>query len=460
MPAIPTSGTAYFLGIGGIGMSALARYFLSRGWKVMGYDRMPTSLTDQLREEGMNIHFDEDISQIPAHTDLVVYTPAVPQDHAEYRYFLENGIKVMKRAEVLGAIAESYTTIAIAGTHGKTTTSTLCAHLLTQSALGCQAFLGGISKNYETNLLLSPSSRYLVAEADEFDRSFMQLHPGIAVITSIDADHLDIYGDHSALVHTFTQFTGNILPGGALILKSGLDMKLQLADGCRVYSYSMHGTADFSASNIQLVNGLYHFDFNHPEGMIREMVMGLPGLYNIENAVAALAASWLSGVTENELKDGLKSFLGVRRRFDIRINDGSRVYIDDYAHHPEELKASITAARNLFKGKKLTGIFQPHLYSRTRDFAEEFARSLELLDEIILLPIYPAREQPIPGITSEMLLSLIRNDHKRLVAKSGIPASISLESTEVLMTLGAGDIDTLVEPIENYFSSTQKNSIL
>lgn len=459
MSLIPKSGTVYFLGIGGIGMSALARYFLSKGWTVLGYDRMPTTLTEQLQEEGMKIHFEEDISQIPAHVDMVVYTPAVPTDHAEYRYFIENNIQILKRAEVLGAIADDYTTIAIAGTHGKTTTTTLCAHLLTQSSRGCQAFLGGISKNYESNLLLSDSSEYLVAEADEFDRSFMQLHPSIAVITSIDADHLDIYGDHGTLVNTFTQFTGNIRAGGALILKSGLDMNLLLETGCRVYSYSMQGNADFSASNIHLVNGLYHFDFGFPGGTIYNMVMGLPGLYNIENAVAALAAAWLSGVTEKEMKEGLSSFQGVRRRFDIRINNESIVYIDDYAHHPAELTASITAARNLFKGKRITGIFQPHLYSRTRDFAEEFARSLELLDELILLPIYPARELPIPGITSEMLLSLVGTSAKKLLNKSDIPACFSTKMPEVLMTLGAGDIDTLVEPIEEFFNTNPKRML-
>jgi UDP-N-acetylmuramate--alanine ligase len=454
MPSIPKIGNVYFLGIGGIGMSALARYFLSKGWKVFGYDKTPTSLTDRLQEEGMNIHFEEDVKQIPGQIDLVVYTPAVPLDHSEYKFFKEQQITLLKRAEVLGAIADGYTTIAIAGTHGKTTTTTLCAHLLNQSSLGCQAFLGGISKNYENNLLLSETSTFLVAEADEFDRSFMQLHPSIAVITSIDADHLDIYGDHKTLLDTFSSFSGNIPAGGKLILKSGLDLKLQLAAGCTLYHYSMEGNADFSATSIRLVDGLYHFDFTHPKGAIKDLQLGLPGLYNVENAVAALAAAWLCGVSEEELRAGLSSFQGVRRRFDIRINRKDIVYIDDYAHHPAELKASITAARYLFKGRKLTGIFQPHLYSRTRDFANEFARSLELLDEIILLPIYPAREMPIPGITSEMLLSKINSGAKSLVEKTSIPSCLDMKSIEVLMTLGAGDIDTLVESIESYLNTT------
>jgi len=459
MPTLPTTGSVYFLGIGGIGMSALGRYFLSKGWKVYGYDRTPTSLTDSLIREGMLIHFEEDIKQIPEDINLVIYTPAIPADHSEYLYLRKKNTRMMKRAEVLGAIADGYTTIAIAGTHGKTTTTTLCAHLLTQSGVGCQAFLGGISKNYENNLLLSKTSNHLVAEADEFDRSFMQLHPSIAVITSIDADHLDIYGNHKAMLDSFSSFTGNIRPGGSLILKSKLDLELQLAGDCKLYRYSMEDTADFSATGIRLIHGLYHFDFSHPEGIIEDIILGLPGLYNVENAVAALAACWLSGASEDELRIGLASFQGVRRRFDIRINREELVYIDDYAHHPAELKASITAARNLFAGRKLTGIFQPHLYSRTKDFADDFARSLELLDEIILLPIYPARENPIPGVTSEMLLSKIQSASKKLVLKSELPACLDRNSIEVLITLGAGDIDTLVDPIENYLNSIPDHKI-
>lgn len=448
MLTLPNKGTIYFLGIGGIGMSALARYFLSKGWKVSGYDKTCTSLTDALQQEGMNIHYDEDLSLIPAEVDLVVYTPAVPESHSEYRYFIQQGTRIVKRAELLGIIASAYKTIAIAGTHGKTTTSTMTAHLMFSSAKACIAFLGGISKNYETNLLLSTTTEYLVAEADEFDRSFLQLYPQIAVITSTDADHLDIYGSHASVLDSFSAFTGNIREGGILLLKAELDLPFKLKPGCRVYRYGMLGEGDFQAVSPELRDGLYHFGFRYPGGVMEDIVLGLPGLYNVENAVAALAAAWLSGVGEEDLRSSLASFSGVRRRFDIRVKSGKLVYIDDYAHHPAELTASITAARAMFPDRKLTGIFQPHLYTRTRDFAVEFARSLELLDEVILLPIYPAREQAIPGVSSEMLLDKIHLEHKRLLTKEEIPSRLYLGSMEVLMTLGAGDIDTLVSPIE------------
>jgi UDP-N-acetylmuramate--alanine ligase len=296
----------------------------------------------------------------------------------------------------------------------------------------------------------------MIAEADEFDRSFLHLHPQIAVITSIDADHLDIYGNHAAMLETFSDFSANIIEGGFLILKYGLELPLKLKDRCHVYSYSATGKGDFTADSVRLVEGLYHFDFRHPSGCIPDMVLGLPGLYNVENAVAALAASWLCGVEEDDLRQGLKTFQGVCRRFDIRINRKELVYIDDYAHHPAELRACITAARRLFPQKKLTGIFQPHLYTRTRDFADEFAESLDLLDEVILLPVYPARELPIEGINSEMLLSKMSLLHKKLVQKEDIPANLNAKNLEVLLTLGAGDIDTLVEKIENHFNSPIK----
>lgn len=448
MQTLPNKGTIYFLGIGGIGMSALARYFLSKGWKVSGYDKTRTSLTDTLQQEGMNIHYEEDLSLIPDEVNLVVYTPAVPDSHAEYRYFIQQGTRIVKRAELLGIIASAYKTIAIAGTHGKTTTSTMTAHLMFSSAKACIAFLGGISKNYETNLLLSTTTEYLVAEADEFDRSFLQLHPYIAVITSTDADHLDIYGSHASVLDSFTAFTGNILEGGILLLKAGLDLPLRLKPGCRVYRYGMLGEGDFQAVSPELRDGLYHFGFRYPGGVMEDMVLGLPGLYNVENAVAALAAAWLSGAGEQDLRSSLASFSGVMRRFDIRVKSGKLVYIDDYAHHPAELTASITAARAMFPVRKLTGIFQPHLFTRTRDFADEFARSLELLDEVILLPIYPAREQAIPGVSSQMLLEKIKLEHKQLLTKEEIPSGLALNGMELLMTLGAGDIDTLVTPIE------------
>lgn len=453
MLTLPDKGTIYFLGIGGIGMSALARYFLAKGWKVHGYDRTRTTLTDQLSAEGMTIHYKEDIAFIPRQVDLVVYTPAVPVEHAEYRHFIGQKIPVVKRAELLGLISDHYKTIAIAGTHGKTTTTTLTAHLLNQSKVGCQAFLGGISRNFNSNLLLSPASEYLVAEADEFDRSFLHLHPYLAVITSTDADHLDIYGSHRNLLETFTAFTGNIREHGTLLLKEGLNLPLNLKSGCRVLRYGMQGPADFHASGINLQNELYRFDFHYPGGVLKDMLLGIPGLYNVENAVASLALAWMSGVQEEEMRSALASFKGVSRRFDIRFRNERVVYIDDYAHHPAELAACITSARKLFAGRKLTGIFQPHLYTRTRDFADEFARSLELLDEIILLPIYPAREEPIPGIDSGMLLEKISSSNKKLLRKQDIPVCLKPDSLDVLITLGAGDIDTLIVPIEEYLKN-------
>jgi len=459
MHPLPERGTIYFLGIGGIGMSALARYFLSKGWKVAGYDKTCTVLTSSLQQEGMEIHYEEDLNRIPRQVDLVVYTPAVPASHAEYRYFVKQGNRIVKRAELLGIIASAYQTIAIAGTHGKTTTSTMAAHLMFSSAQACIAFLGGISKNYETNLLLSGTTEYLVAEADEFDRSFLQLHPYLAVITSTDADHLDIYGSHASVLDSFSAFTANIRENGILILKAGLDLPLRLKEGCRVFRYGMEGAGDFQAISPELRDGLYHFGFKYPGGVMEDMVLGLPGLYNVENAVAALAAAWLCGAGEAELRSSLASFSGVRRRFDIRINSRKLVYIDDYAHHPAELTASITAARAMFSGRKLTGIFQPHLFTRTRDFADEFARSLELLDEVILLPIYPAREQAIPGINSEMLLSKIRLENKQLLTMEQVPGELDLSRMDVLMTLGAGDVDTLVAPIEQAIHQIHKNLI-
>ncbi|MBK7213302.1 MAG: UDP-N-acetylmuramate--L-alanine ligase [Bacteroidales bacterium] len=454
MKPLPKQGTVYFLGIGGIGMSALARYFLSKGWQVHGYDKTPTSLTASLQKEGMRIHFEEDLSKIPAHIDLIIFTPAIPANHAEYQFLLKKGATLHKRAEVLGMIAADYNTIAIAGTHGKTTTSTMTAHLMKQSVKGCQAFLGGISKNYESNLLLTEQSEYLVAEADEYDRSFLQLSPNTAVITSMDADHLDIYGNHDALLQSFTEFAGKIRKGGNLVLKLGLELTLPEESGIQTYSYSLDQSSDFHAENLKLKDGLYHFDFIHPNGKITGMVLGIPGLYNVENAVAALACSWLCGVSENELKNAIASFSGVRRRFDIRFRSEKAVYIDDYAHHPAELTASISSARKLFQGKTITGIFQPHLYSRTRDFASEFAISLDLLDYVILLPIYPARELPIEGVSSQLLFDNISKP-SRLVEMTDFPSILDEIPFEVLMTLGAGDIDTLAAPIENYLSGRE-----
>jgi UDP-N-acetylmuramate--alanine ligase len=452
MKKLPTIGTVYFLGIGGIGMSALARYFMNKGWKIHGYDRTPTSLTEILIQEGMEVHFEDNPDLIPDQVDLVVLTPAVPYDHQELQFFRNKGVHIVKRAELLGMISKEYRTIAVAGTHGKTTTSTMITHLLLSSRIGCTAFLGGISKNYETNFVLSDTSDLLVAEADEFDRSFLHLQPETAIITSMDADHLDIYGDHGNLLNTFVEFAGNIKDGGNLIMKYGLDLPMDISGRYSVYTYGLDQLADFHAENLALIDGLYHFDFTHPSGCMKDLVLGLPGKYNIENAVAALAICWLQRLSEPEVRTGLSSFKGVRRRFDIRVSKDRLVYIDDYAHHPEELSASISSARAMFSDRRITGIFQPHLFSRTRDFMDEFARSLELLDEVILLPIYPAREVPIPGISSDVLLSRIRKGNKKLVMKEELPGILDKNSLEVLMTLGAGDIDTLAGPIEKYLS--------
>ena len=446
----------YFLGIGGIGMSALARYFVSKGYQVHGYDRTTTSLTAKLENEGMIIHYHEDANLIPAETGLVIYTPAIPAPNKELLYLQKSGVRMMKRAEVLGMLSSEYQTIACAGTHGKTTTSSMVSYLMQQSHVECQAFLGGISRNFNSNLMISEKSPFMVVEADEYDRSFLHLHPYIAIITSIDSDHLDIYKNIASVHEAFSSFTGNIVSSGTLIIKKGLDLPLQTAPECRVYRYSVNEEADFYASNLNLVDHLYHFDFNYPNGKIENLVLGIPGLYNVENAVAALAASILTGVTPEELSRGLATFKGVKRRFDIRLNENDFVYIDDYAHHPEEINACIRSARAMFPKRKLTGIFQPHLFSRTRDFADEFAKSLSMLDEVLLLPIYPARELPITGIDSQMLLSMINNNNKHHVEKADIPGYFKGKHPEVLITMGAGDIDTLVEPIENFFR-TNKN---
>jgi len=443
----------YFLGIGGIGMSALARYFMAKGYQVHGYDRTSTSLTASLEAEGMKIHYHEDIALIPAETGLVVYTPAIPADNTELQYLKKSGIRMMKRAEVLGMLSSEYQTIACAGTHGKTTTSTMVSYLLHQSHIGCQAFIGGISRNFGTNLLISKTSPYMVVEADEYDRSFLQLHPYIAIITSIDSDHLDIYNNAASVHEAFTTFTGKIISRGILVIKKGLELQLQLPENGKVYRYAVNEEADFYATKLRLENNLYHFDFNYPNGKIDNLTLGIPGLYNVENAVAALAAALLAGATPEELCKGLASFTGVKRRFDIRLNENNKVYIDDYAHHPEEINACIRSARDMFPGRKLTGIFQPHLYSRTRDFADEFAKSLSMLDEVVLLPIYPARELPIPGVNSEMLLALMHHENKQLVDKTDIPSFFEGKQIEILITMGAGDIDTLVEPIETFLKN-------
>ncbi len=439
----------YFLGIGGIGMSAIARYFMAKGIKVSGYDKTATHLTIQLQKEGIEIHFEEDLKLIGKDVDMVIYTPAIPFNHKELIFFKENNFKLYKRSEVLGLITQNSMGIGIAGTHGKTTISTMTAHLLKQSEVDCSAFLGGISKNYQSNLLLSSKSEYVVIEADEFDRSFLKLQPQIASISSIDADHLDIYGDKSQLKKSFEEYITKLKKDGILIYKKGLD--LVIPSDIKVYTYSLNDNSDFYAKNIRIVDGSYIFDFVSPDQVIKEVKILYPGLHNIENAVLAMSIALFTGVKPEEIKKAILSFEGVNRRFDIRIKSESLIYIDDYAHHPEELKACISSVRSLYIGKKITGIFQPHLFTRTRDFSDEFARSLELLDTVVLLDIYPARELPIPGITSQMLLDKINKTEKFLLKKSEILDFIENHSPEVLLTLGAGDIDQLVEPIENMF---------
>ncbi len=456
MKLIYDPSSVYFLGIGGIGMSALARYFNARGSLVAGYDRTPTELTDQLQTEGMDIHFSEDPSRVPHNTALAVYTPAVSRDHAEYRFLEKQGIPLKKRAEVLGMVSANHKTIAVAGTHGKTTTTTLVAHILRTAGLPSMAFLGGISRNYGTNFLDIPretpsandlSGTWCVVEADEYDKSFLHLTPQIAVITSADPDHLDIYGNYEDLQQAFTRFTQRVVAGGVLAIRSGTRVTPSVSNAVGVHSYSAAGPADFRAGNIRVAEDLFHFDFIHPGGVLKDLVLGVPGRFNLENAVAALTACLCAGVGEDHLRTALATYQGVRRRFEFRVRKPGRVYIDDYAHHPEELKACIGAARELYPGRRLTGVFQPHLFSRTRDLADDFARSLELLDELILLDIYPAREQPIEGVTSGMLLDRVSIGTKKLVSKNELAAEIVRVRPEVLLTMGAGDIDLLVEPL-------------
>jgi len=438
----------YFLGIGGIGMSALARFFKNRGCSVFGYDRTSSPLTLELEAEGMEIHYEEDVDLIPDGIDLVVYTPAVPKKHSEYQFFLENGYPILKRSQVLGMISSGYKTIGIAGTHGKTTISTLTAHLLQQTPNGINAFMGGISKNYQNNLLLSAKSEWVVVEADEFDRSFLHLFPHIAVITSVDADHLDIYKNILALKESFTQFTCQIKPGGYLIIKKGISLNVVQCPGLKIFTYSIDKDADFCIQKLRISKGHYIFDLKLVETSMENVELGLPGLFNVENAIAASAAAWLAGATKEEIRKGLLSFSGVHRRFDMRINREDLIYIDDYAHHPEELKACINSVRHLYPDKKITGVFQPHLFTRTRDFADDFARALELLDEVILLEIYPARELPIEGINSQMLLNKINLTSKYVCKNDELIGLLKSLKPELLLTLGAGDIDQFVKPIE------------
>lgn len=443
----------YFLGIGGIGMSALARYFAGQGIVVSGYDRTATELTAALEAEGIAVHYQDDPALLPANLDisdsLIIYTPAVPATHQELNALINRGFSIHKRAEVLGIICNSRRTIAVAGTHGKTSVSTMTAHILKLSAIGCSAFMGGISKNYQTNLLLDTTgSQWIVAEADEFDRSFLHLKPELAVITSMDADHLDIYGSHEKVIEGFQLFAAQIKEGGSLVLKKGLPVGFESGAKYKSYTYSITETADFCAQNIELKDGYYQFDLKTPEFRIEKLMLNYPGLLNVENAVAASALAILAGVSPEDIRHALATYSGVKRRFDVQLNNAAFVLIDDYAHHPEELRATIQSVRDIYKNRTLTGIFQPHLYSRTKDFAEGFASSLDLLDEIVLLDIYPARELPMEGVTSELIFKQIRNKNKLLCPKSELIGRAATFKPGVVIMMGAGDIDTLVEPVK------------
>jgi UDP-N-acetylmuramate--alanine ligase len=448
----------YLIGIGGIGMSALARYFNTLDKFVAGYDKTPTSLTDQLMEEGIDIHFEENISLIPEQvlsqkeSTLIIYTPAIPGIHKEYIYFKEHGYLTTKRSEVLGNVFSHKKGVAVAGTHGKTTTSTMLAHILKQSSIDCNAFLGGISKNYKSNLLLSADSDIIVAEADEYDRSFLRLFPHLAIVTSVDADHLDIYGTHEEVIKSFNEFVSQIKKDGILIYKKGIKLGVSKLKGIKIYTYSITEDADFCPLNIRNEGGFHYYDIKTPDGIIKGVKLGIPGRMNLENSIAASAAVHLLGASNNEIITGLGSFEGVKRRFEYHINNEIFTYIDDYAHHPEELKACITSARNLYPKRKLTGVFQPHLFTRTRDFADGFAESLSLLDEVILLDIYPAREEPIPGVSSEIVFKRISIANKTLCKKEELIGILKQRKPDVLITMGAGDIDKFVEEIKKLFS--------
>ncbi len=452
----------YFIGVGGIGMSAIARYYNHAGYNVSGYDKTPSKLTALLEQEGIAIHYTDDISFIPKdiHNTLVIYTPAIPKDMGELVYVMENGYRTIKRSLALGEIASAQQCLAIAGTHGKTTTSTLLAHIYTYSGLGCSAFLGGISKNYHTNLLLS-KNQVIVAEADEFDRSFLQLYPDIAAITSTDADHLDIYGNTDTIREAFAEFAGQIKESGYLIMKKGITLSLDNVKA-KVLTYSFTEQADFYPSDIEILQGGYFkFNLHYPQftvtgsqkcmeaGVIENCVMGVPGWLNAENAVAASASALLGGVSPEKVKEALACFSGVERRMDIHVNTPQVAYIDDYAHHPKELSSAISSIRNIFPGRKICGIFQPHLYTRTRDFADEFAESLSMLDQLVLLDIYPARELPIEGVTSSIIFDKVSLEDKVQIRKEELMEFLQKkDDIDILVTFGAGDIDRLIGPIK------------
>jgi UDP-N-acetylmuramate--alanine ligase len=450
----------YFVGAGGIGMSAIARYFLKKGLVVAGYDKTPSDLTRQLEKEGMLIHYEENIEEIPhickqKESCLVIYTPAIPADHQELVFFQKNGFEIQKRAQVLGTLTKAHKGLCVAGTHGKTTTSTMCAHIMHQSHLNCNAFLGGISKNYGTNYILSDSD-YVVIEADEFDRSFHWLRPWMSVITSTDPDHLDIYGTKEAYLESFRHYTELIQPGGALIIHRDLEMKEHLQDGVHHYDYSLN-EGDFHAENIRIENGEITFDFISPIENIKDVQLGQPIPINIENGIAAMAMAQLNGCTADELKYGMKTYNGVDRRFDFKIKTDRLVFLSDYAHHPKEIYQSAKSIRELYKDKHITAIFQPHLYTRTRDFYRDFADALSQLDEVVLTEIYPAREQPIEGVTSQLIYDNLKEGVKKeMIHKDEVLDYVSSHNFEVLIVLGAGDLDNQVPQITKLLNSKIK----
>ena len=445
---LDTIEAVYFVGAGGIGMSAIARYFIHRGLVVAGYDKTPSDLTRRLEEEGMLIHYEENVDEIPQackqkDTCLVVYTPAIPADHKELVYFQKNGFEIQKRAQVLGTLTRQMKGLCVAGTHGKTTTSTMCAHIMHQSHLDCNAFLGGISKNYGTNYILSQSD-YVVIEADEFDRSFHWLSPYMTVITSTDPDHLDIYGTKEAYLESFRHYTELIQPGGVLIIHRDLEMKEHLQEGVRRYDYSREA-GDFHAENIRIENGTIVFDFISPIESVKDVELGQPVPINIDNGIAAMAMAQLAGCTADELRLGMKTYGGVDRRFDFKIKSDRLVFLSDYAHHPKEIYQSAKSIRELYKNRRITAIFQPHLYTRTRDFYRDFAEALSLLDEVILTEIYPARELPIEGVTSQLIYDNLKPGvDKQLINKADVLDLVKSRDFDVLIVLGAGDLDNMV----------------
>jgi len=440
----------YFLGIGGIGMSALARYFNQSGVKVSGYDKTPTTLTVQLQSEGIDVHFEDNPSLISSDVKMVVYTPAIPKESKILQFIKEKQIPLFKRSVILGEITKDKFTIAIAGTHGKTTISSMLAHIFNNAGIKVTGLIGGIVNNYNSNFIGQVDGDVFVVEADEYDRSFLTLHPNIALISSVDADHLDIYGTKNSVLESFELFAKNVTDGGKLVLKKDLGLKL---DGIKAFSYSLLDDADFNCSRLEIADGAYLFDLKLSSQRLEAIDFNTPGRHNVENAVAAASIAFLYGLTTDQIKDGLESYPGVKRRFEIILKNKDLIYIDDYAHHPEELKACIISVKELYPEKKVTGIFQPHLFSRTRDFADDFARSLELLDEVIIMDIYPAREVPIDGINAQFLLDKMNHRKKHCLKKEEIPSFLLKKKLEVLLTLGAGNIDQLVEPLKQLLTA-------